>query len=86
MPENIHNLHVPLPDSVFQDLKRVATQMRRPLTDIAREALATWMAERQREALLREIQEYAQAIAGSHEDLDAELEASAIDDWMRNEP
>lgn len=86
MKRTVHNLHVPLPDALYQDLKRIAGQASQPLTEVAREAIRAFVAERERQQTYREICEYAAAAAGTHEDLDPLLEAAGIDHLQECEP
>ena len=72
------NLHVPLPDPMYHRLRNEAQRTRRPATDIAREAIDTWLAEQQRLFVHDSVAEYAKEAAGSKSDLDVELESASI--------
>jgi hypothetical protein len=80
MPKTrMKNLHVPLPESLYQRLRLEAERSELPATDLAREAIDHWLAERQRMVVREAIQEYASKVAGTPEDLDEDLEAAAIE-------
>ncbi len=50
------NLHVPLPESLYQRLRTEAARAKRPATDLAREAIDCWLAEQQRNPLHAAVQ------------------------------
>lgn len=81
-----HNLHVPLPDDTYQELKDESDRVHQPATTLAREAIRYWLEERRRSRLALEIQEYAEATAGSSADLDADLERAAVDHLLKSGP
>ena len=76
------NLHVPLPDLMYTQLRKEAQRSNRPATDIAREAIDRWLVEQQRRLVHESVAEYARCAAGSPEDLDEQLEAAAIDELL----
>jgi hypothetical protein len=76
---DIRNFHLPLPDSLYQSLRKEAERLKRPATGLAREAIQTWLRQRHREALREAISDYAMRHAGSDVDLDEELEAAAVE-------
>ena len=79
MRQATRNLHVPLPDLMYRRLRIEAQRANRPATDLAREAIDKWLAERQRLFVHESIVEYALGSAGSPADLDESLEAAGID-------
>ena len=73
------NLHVPLPETLYLELRAEADRERRPATEVARQAIDDWLAERKRKQIYDALQEYARKMAGTGVDLDPELEASGIE-------
>ena len=73
------NFHLPLPGSVYRQLRKEADRRRVPATALAREAVEAWLEKLHREALHAEIAQYAQRQAGSTMDLDEPLEIAAVD-------
>jgi len=80
-----HNFHVPLSDKLNRELRAEAKRAGRPATELAREAIEHLVEDRKREALHREIATYAQAVAGTPQDLDSELEAAATSHLLDSE-
>lgn len=72
------NLHVPLPDPMYRQLRIEAQRSNRPATDIARDAIDRWLADQQRIFVHESVAEYARDAAGSPADLDEHLESAAI--------
>jgi predicted transcriptional regulator len=79
---NTHNFHVPLEREIYSRLREEAKRSGQPATIIAREAIETFLERRRREALHRDIAAYAQAVAGSSDDLDSDLEEAAVEHLM----
>ena len=73
------NLHVPLPEPMYRRLRAEAERADRPATDLAREAIDGWLRERHRLMVHESILEYAEAVAGTEEDLDRDVESAAVD-------
>ncbi len=73
------NFHLPLPDGIYAELRSESERARRPVTALAREAIEQWLGERARRARHDAIAEYAKTMAGTQSDLDADLEAAAVD-------
>ncbi len=73
------NLHVPLPATLHDRLRAVATRSKRPTTSLAREAIETWIDERERQAVHEAIETYATEMAGTAADLDEGLEQAGIE-------
>ena len=79
MGPTLRNLHVPLADSLYRELRAAAVQSKRPATELARQAIDEWL-ERSRRATLRsEIRAYAERHAGSEADVDLDLEAASVE-------
>ena len=74
-----HNLHVPLSGPVYDRLRAEATRSGRPATTLAREAIEAWIEERERHAVHQAIVDYANEMAGSLADLDADLEQAGVE-------
>lgn len=79
------NLHVTLSSELDAELKDQARRLGTPATVIAREAIEEWVVRKRRERLAEEIRCYANAVAGTQEDLDESFEASGIDAWMKRD-
>ena len=73
------NLHVPLPGTLHDRLRAVAVRSGRPATSVAREAIESWVEERERQAVHEAIATYATEMAGTAADLDESLERAAIE-------
>lgn len=85
-PAAMKNLHVPLPELLYRRLRGEAERARRPATDLAREAIDRWLAERERRELHDAVRAYARGKAGTRADLDGGLEAAAIEHLLRSDP
>ena len=80
MPSSVlKNLHTPLPEALYQQLRAEAQRTRRPATALAREAIECWFAEKRRAALHQEISAYACEVAGTEDDHDTGLEAASVE-------
>ena len=74
------NLHVPLSDATYVLLRAEAERSKQPATTLAREAIDRWLAdERQRAAVHDAVSAYAQATAGTADDLEPKLEEAAVE-------
>ena len=85
MSTSFHNMHVPLSTDIHTRLKAEAKRSGRPATVLVREAIETWLEERERAALHHAIAHYAQAVAGTSDDLDAEVEKAAAEHLLASE-
>jgi predicted transcriptional regulator len=83
MAEPMQNLHVPLPRSVYAELRSFAESTGRPATVIAREAIDRWLVEQRRTARRAAIAAYAAEHAGTKWDLDPQLERAAVEHLRR---
>ena len=72
------NLHVPLPGSLHEELRREAERSGKPSTALAREAIEAFLRRRRKRALHEAIAAYASAAAGTA-DLDPSLEQAGVD-------
>lgn len=73
------NFHVPLPDDVYRALQAEAEQTQRPANALAREAIAQWLELRRQARIDQAILAYAEAVAGTPDDLDPALEAASLE-------
>lgn len=80
------NFHVPLSEPVYQRLRTLAEQQRRPATQVVKQAVEYWLDEQERLALHEEIAAYAAQTTGTAADLDADLEAAALEHLDDAEP
>ena len=72
----------PLSEELYQQLQEETRRQHKPATQLARQAIATWL-QQQRETTLHEaIRHYAEQIASTEMDLDVELEAAAIEQLL----
>jgi len=78
----MRTFHLPLPEPLHEALKAEAREALRPATELVREALEDWLAARRRERLAGEILAYAEAVAGTEQDLDAELEGAGVESLL----
>jgi len=76
---NMKNFHVPLPADLYNQLQQEAEQAHRPATQLARQAIADWIQQRQAAALHQAMAEYASRWAGTDADLDVDLEQAGVD-------
>ncbi len=73
------NVHVPLPEDLYRALQAEAEHTRRPANTLAREAIAHWVELRRHARIDQAILAYAEAVAGTSEDLDPDLEAAGLE-------
>jgi hypothetical protein len=69
---------VRLPEALSRRLRVEAERSRRPATELAREAIERWLAEKQRASVHEAIALYAAAVADTTADVDPVLEAAAV--------
>jgi predicted transcriptional regulator len=74
----MRNFHLPLPDEVYVDLREEAERMKRPATSIARDAIEAWLRQCRKTARHEAIADFARDFAGTSQDLDPQLEKSAV--------
>ena len=85
MKMQLHNMHIPLPAALHTRLRAEAKRSKQPATVLAREAIETWLIEREKAQLHQAITDYAQEVAGSSADLDSDLEEAAIEHLLDTE-
>ena len=73
------NFHLPLPSETYAELRQAAEDLGRPATQVARAILESWLKDRKKRSLHKDISSYAQANAGSSSDLDLDFEAASIE-------
>ena len=73
------NFHLPLPEQTYLQLRAEAERTQVPATALAREAIDSWLRQQLRNARRDSIAAYAEAMAGSDLDLDADLETAGIE-------
>ena len=73
------NFHLPLPEQTYTRLRAEAERTGVPATTLAREAVDSWLRQRFRRARHDAITAYATEMAGTHLDLDADLESTGIE-------
>ena len=77
--EAVKNVHVSLPEHLYQELKAEAASSRRSANILAREASAQWLETRRQANLDQAVLEYATAMAGTEADLHIDLEAASLE-------
>ena len=75
----MRNFHVPLPDTLHSQLKDAATKEGKPATELAREAINSFLTEKRRRQRHEAIARFAQANAQSELDLDEALEQAGLE-------
>lgn len=86
MPEMVKkNLHVPLPPELHSALKQQSEQLSIPATSLAREAIEEWLERRRRAEVAEQIREYAEAVAGTKDDLDEALAVAGEEELLKLE-
>ena len=77
------NFHLPLPEQIYIRLRAEAERTQVPATTLAREALDGWLRQQSRKARHDAILAYATEMAGTHLDLDTDLESAGIEHLVR---
>ena len=77
------NFHVPLPEQTYDNLRAEAERMQVPATTLAREAVDWWLRQQFRKSRQQAIAAYAAETAGTHLDLDSDLESAAIEHLVK---
>lgn len=75
----MRNFHVPLPEGLHKGLKTQASLKGRPATEIAREAIKSFLEAERRKARDEAIAAFAQEYGGTQWDLDSDLEESGLE-------
>lgn len=71
--EPAKKFHVQLPAPTYTRLLVEAARQKRPVTQLLKQAVESWLAEQERRALHEEIAAYAAECAGTIADLDEDL-------------
>jgi hypothetical protein len=79
------NFHVPLPEALYDRLRKEAEQSEESATEIARHAIVEYLEKRRRDAIHSAIVNYAKRHAGTMVDLDDELEATSSEHLATDE-
>lgn len=79
------NFHVPLPEQTYDNLRAEAERMQVPATTLAREAVDWWLRQQFRKSRQQAIAAYAAEAAGTHLDLDSDLESAAIEHLVKRD-
>ena len=77
------NFHLPLPEQTYTGLRAEAERTGVPATTLAREAVDWWLRKQVRKATHDAIAAYATEMAGTHLDLDADLESAGIEHLVK---
>lgn len=72
------NLHVPLPETLYLELRAAADRTRQPATVLARQAIELWLRQNRRAARHQAIAAFAAEFAGTDVDLDPDLEGASV--------
>jgi hypothetical protein len=72
------NFHLPLPDALYEELRTAARELDQPATKLAQELVRVGLVEWRRTRRRQQIAMYARQVAGSHDDLDPELERAGV--------
>jgi predicted transcriptional regulator len=70
------SIHLPISDSLLQNLKEHAKKENRTVSGIVAEAVENWLKQKRKEKIYQQIKEFSSKYAGSKYDLDEELEAA----------
>ena len=76
------NFHLPLPEHTYIGLRAEAERTGVPATTLAREAVDSWLRQQKRKARHDAIAAFAAETAGTHLDLDTDLESAAIEQFL----
>lgn len=79
------NFHLPLPEQTYIRLRAEAERTQVPATTLAREAVDGWLRQQSRKARQDAIAAYASEMAGTHFDLDTDLESAGIEHLVKTE-
>ena len=73
------NFHLPLPEQTYAILRAQAERMQVPATALAREAIDQWVRSQLKKERHEAIEAFAKGAAGTHADLDPDLESAGIE-------
>jgi hypothetical protein len=77
------NFHLPLPEQTYTGLRAEAERTGVPATTLAREAVDWWLRQQVRKTRHDAIAVYATQMAGTHLDLDTDLESAGIEHLVK---
>ena len=77
------NFHLPLPERTYEGLRAEAERTGVPATTLAREAVDWWLRQQARKTRHDAIAAFAAEMAGTHLDLDADLESAGIEHLVK---
>ena len=77
------NFHLPLPETLYDELRSAAREADQPATRFAQELMRAGLDEWHRTRRRQQIAAYARQVAGSTEDLDPDLERAASDSLVK---
>ena len=77
------NFHLPLPEQTYMGLRAEAERTGVPATTLAREAVDWWLRQQVRKTRHDAIAVYATQMAGTHLDLDTDLESAGIEHLVK---
>ena len=83
MKKAMKNFHVPLPEVLYERLRKMSRERGCPATTMVREAIEEWVEQTERMRIREEIAAYAAAEAGGEHDLDEDLERAAAEEFFR---
>jgi hypothetical protein len=77
------NFHLPLPEHTYIGLRAEAERTGVPATTLAREAVDSWLRQQKRKASHDAIAAFAAETAGTHLDLDTDLQSAGIEHILK---
>ena len=77
------NFHLPLPEQTYNRLRAEAERTGVPATTLAREAVDWWLRQQVRKTRHDANAVYATQMAGTHLDLDTDLESAGIEHLVK---
>ena len=80
------NFHLPLPPTLYADLRAAAERVGTPATDVAREAIKVWLKQERRRRIHAELRAYAEVTAGSKDDFDPAVSAAGVESFLAAHP
>jgi hypothetical protein len=82
--DDMKNFHLPLPEQTYAQLRAEAERTQKPATALARQAIDLWLRHQLRKARHEAIAAYAEEMAGTNLDLDADLELAGIERLLKS--
>ena len=81
----MRNFHVPLSEELYNRIHEQAKQRKCSATELARNAIQSWLKEKEKENLHAAIAQYARQNAGSKLDLAEDVETAATEFLLSEE-